>query len=346
VKEQLLKYAKYAGPVGYPVFYVFCLAIFTIVTFPYEKLREHLVVSFNGAEKAAGSLQELTIEDMSGYWLSGIKMTGVSLASGSNEPGKPLTKISIEQASARYSLLPLLIGNSDMNFDAYAFGGEASGSYDVSGKDREVDVTLDSIDIGNVQPLVDLLGVPLGGKLGGTVDLKLPEGKASKGSGSISLEVGDVWVGDGKAKVKNTLALPKMTMGNLTFAADAKDGVLRISKFVAGGKDVDVQGDGKITMRELATDSLLDLQIRFRINDAYRSKSDLTKTLFGAPGSTAPSLFEMADPQIKASKRPDGFFAWAFNGPLGHPRVSPAAAGAVAPAGLGFPAPKPASPTP
>ena len=35
-------------------------------------------------------------------------------------------------------MLPLLIGNSDMNFDAFAFGGEASGSYDVSGKDRTV----------------------------------------------------------------------------------------------------------------------------------------------------------------------------------------------------------------
>jgi type II secretion system protein N len=239
--------------------------------------------------------------------------------------------------------LPLLIGNSDMNFDAYAFGGEASGSYDVSGKDRAVDVTLDAIDIGNVQPLVDLLGVPLGGKLGGTVSLKMPEGKASRGSGAVSLEIQDVSVGDGKAKIKGTLALPKMTMGTLTFAADAKDGVMRLSKLVAGGKDVDVQGDGKITLRELATDSLLDLQIRFRINDVYRAKSDLTKTLFGAPGSTAPALFELADPQIKASKRPDGFFAWAFAGPLSHPRVTPAPAGPVTPAGLTFP-PKPPTP--
>lgn len=339
MKEQLLKYVKYAGPVGYPVFYVFCLAIFATVTFPYGKLREHIVASFNATEKATGGLQELQIEDMSGYWLSGIHMTGVSLSTGSPEPGKPLTKIAIDDAKARYSLLPLLIGNSDMNFDAIAFGGEASGSYDVSGKDRTVDVTLDSIDIGSVQPLVDLLGVPLSGKLAGTVDLKMPEGRASKGVGSVSLEIQDVSVGDGKAKIKGTLALPKMTVGTLTLAADAKDGVLRISKLVAGGKDLDVQGDGKITMRELATDSLLDLQIRFRINDAYRTKSDLTKTLFGAPGSNQPALFEMADPQIKASKRADGFFAWAFSGPLGHPRVSPAVAG-VAPTGLAFPAPK------
>jgi type II secretion system protein N len=339
VKEQLLKYVKYAGPVGYPVFYVICLAVFATFTFPYRKLREHLVTSFNATARATNSLQELQIDDMGGYWLSGIRMSGIALSSGSPEPGKPLTKIEIDQATARYSLLPLLIGNSDMNFDAFAFGGEASGSYDMSGKDRSVDVTLDAIDIGNVQPLVDLLGVPLAGKLAGTVNLKMPEGKASKGTGAVSLEIQDASVGDGKAKIKGTLALPKMTVGTVTFAAEAKDGVLKITKLVAGGKDLDVQGDGKITMRELATDSLLDVQIRFRINDIYRTKSDLTKTLFGAPGSNQPALFEMADPQIKASKRPDGFFAWAFGGPLSHPRVSPAA-GTVTPSNLTFGQPK------
>ena len=338
MKEQLLKYLKYAGPVGYPVFYVFCLAIFATLTFPYGKLREHLVTSFNATERATGGLQELQVEDMSGYWLSGIRMSGIVLSTGSPEPGKAPTKIEIDEATARYSLLPLLIGNSDMNFDALAFGGEASGSYDVSGKDRTVDVTLDSIDIGKVQPLVDLVGLPLSGKLAGTVSLKMPEGKASKGTGAVSLEMQSVSVGDGKAKLKGTLALPQMTVGTLTFAADAKDGVLKITKLVAGGRDLDVQGDGKITMRELATDALLDLQIRFRINDAYRTKSDLTKTLFGAPGSNAPGVFEMADPQIKASKRPDGFYAWAFTGPLSHPRVSPAAG--ASPSNLTFGQPK------
>jgi type II secretion system protein N len=166
------------------------------------------------------------------------------------------------------------------------------------------------------------------------VHLTIPEGKASKGVGSIALEIKDAAVGDGKAKIKNALALPRVNIGTLTFAAEAKDGVLKITKFVAGGSDLDVQGEGRITMRELATDSLLDLQIRFRINDAYRAKSDLTKTLFGAPGSTAPSLFDMADPKIKQSKRPDGFYGWSFRGALSRPEISPA------PIVIGAPAPR------
>jgi type II secretion system protein N len=267
-------------------------------------------------------------------------LSGLTLLTASGEVGKAPTKIEIEDATARYSLLPLLIGSSDMNFDAHAFGGEASGSYDVAGKDRSVDVTLDSIDVGNLQPLVDMLGVPVGGKLAGTVHLTMPEGKASKGTGSVSLEIQDTSVGDGKAKIKGALALPKIEVGTLTFAADAKDGVLKITKLVAGGKDLEVQGDGRITMRELATDSLLDVQIRFRINDAYRAKSDLTKSLFGAPGSSAPALFEMADPKIKMSKRSDGFYGWSFRGPLSRPEIFPAGIGGAAPASGGLPGPK------
>jgi type II secretion system protein N len=334
VKELFLKYSKYLGPIGFPIFYLLCLAVFTSLTFPYRRLKERIVGTFNASQRSAGAMQELQIDDMSGYWLSGIKMTGVTLLSAPPEPGKPPTKLEIDSATARYSLLPLLIGNDDLNFDANAFGGEASGSYDVSGKDRSIDVVLDAIDVGKVQPLLDLLGVPLTGKLVGTVKLTMPEGKASKGTGAVSLEIQDMSVGDGKAKIKGALALPKIEVGTLTLAGEAKDGVLKISKLVAGGKDLEVQGDGRVTMRELAADSLLDMQVRFRINDAYRTKSDVTKSLFGAPGSNAPALFEMADAKIKASKRPDGFYAWIVRGPLGKAEFFPSGAAAGAP---GFP---------
>ncbi len=122
MKERYLKYLKYLGPVGFPVLYVVCLAVFTSLLFPYRRLKEHIVGSFNAAQRASGSLQELQVDDMGGYWLSGIRMSGVALLTASPEAGKPPTKIAIDDATARYQLLPLLIGNSDMNFDAYAFG--------------------------------------------------------------------------------------------------------------------------------------------------------------------------------------------------------------------------------
>ncbi len=329
MKERLLKYLKYAPLVGYPAFYLFCLFVFASITFPYDKLRQRIVATFNAEQHASGGQQELQIDEMSGYWLSGVRVRGVTLLSASNEPGKPPSKLQIDEATVRYAMLPALIGNSDIGFDVYAFGGEAYGSYDVHGKDKSIDVTLDSVDLGEVDPIVQLLGIPLQGKVEGSVKLALPEGKPTKGNGSVSLEVGGVTVGDGKAKLKGALALPKIEVGTLTFAAEAKDGALKITKLAAGGKDLELQGDGRITMRDAFGDALCDAQVRFKINDAYRTKNDITKSLFGAPGSNAPALFELADPRIKQSKRADGFYGWTLRGPLAHLEFIPAGGGVV-----------------
>jgi type II secretion system protein N len=314
--ERLAKYTKYAGIVGYPLFYLLCLAVFASLTFPYDKLKERIVYSFNSDQKGPAA-QELQIEDMSGYWLTGVRMKGVNLLSPPSEPGKAPSKITIDDATVRYALLPMIFGGRHLNFGADAFGGSVDGSFVQDGNDKSLDLTIDSIDLGQVQPLVGLLGVPIEGKLGGTAHIRMPDGKASKGSGSVSLEAKGTAVGDGKAKLKGAIALPRLDIGTVTFAADAKDGVLKISKFLAGGKDLELQGDGRITMRELFVDALCDMQVRFRVNDAYRSKNDMTKSLFGAPGSSAPALFEMADPKVKQSKRPDGFYSWSVRGPIG-----------------------------
>ncbi len=329
MKERLLKYLKYAPYVGYPLFYLFCLFIFAGITFPYDKVRQRVVASFNADQHATGGQQELRIDEMSGYWLSGVRVRGVTLSTAATEPGKPPSKIQIDEATVRYQILPALIGHSDINFDVYAFGGEASGSYDVHGKDRAFDVTLDSVDMGEIDPIVQAIGIPLQGKLSGTVRLTLPEGKTAKGSGAVSLEATGVTVGDGKAKLKGALALPKIDVGTLSFAADAKEGALKITKLAAGGKDLELQGDGRITMRDSMGESLCDANVRFKINDAYRGKNDITKSLFGAPGSNAPALFELADPKIKQAKRADGFYGWTLRGPLARLDFIPAGGGGI-----------------
>jgi type II secretion system protein N len=323
VKERLLKYAKYAPYVGYPLFYLVMLVVFIALLVPWDKVRERAVAQFNADQRATGGKYELQVDEMSGYWLSGARMKGVRLLSPPTEPGKPPSKIDIDEATVRYALL---IGHGDIGFHVNAFGGEASGTWGQHGNDRSIEVELDSVDVGAIDALTQVLGVPLKGKVNGKVKLAMPEGKASKGSGTVALEIQDVSVGDGKAKLKGALALPRIDVGTITLSGDARDGTLKITKLVAGGKDLELQGEGRVVMRELATDSLCDATIRFKLNDGYRNKNDLTKSLFGSPGSTMPALFEM-DPKVKQSKRPDGFYAWAMRGKLGNPDFTPAGGG-------------------
>jgi hypothetical protein len=170
------------------------------------------------------------------------------------------------------------------------------------------------------------VGIPIRGSATGRLELSPNEGKFSKSNGSFDLTVSNVSVGDGKTKLKGAIALPEAKLGDLTISAEAKDGVLKITKLAATGVDIELVGDGKVTVREPWDSSLADLYIKFKFTDAYRGKDDTTRSLLGAPGSTAPALFDMADPKIKKAKRPDGFYGFHIYGPLKRLKFDPSAA--------------------
>ena len=65
---------------------------FAALTFPYGKLKEHVIGAFNAQQHATGGNQELQIDEMSGYWLSGARVKGVRLFTASTEPGQPPQK--------------------------------------------------------------------------------------------------------------------------------------------------------------------------------------------------------------------------------------------------------------
>jgi type II secretion system protein N len=330
VKERL---KKIAPKVGFPLFYLFCLLLFASWTFPYERLKERIVVTFNAQQRATNSNQELQIDELTSSWLTGIKAKGVRLITAASEAGKPPTELKIEEARARISLLGLLVGNKDVSFKLSAFGGSVDGSFDDHGKERAVEVNLDGLELGQVDPITAALGIPMEGKLTGLVKLVMPEGKASKANGALTMEIKDVAVGNGKAKLGGALPLPRMNIGTLTFTAEAKDGVFKVTKLAAGGKDLELNGEGRIQMRELATDSLIDMNARFKVNDGYRMKNNDTKALFGEPGSKFPAMFDL-DPKVKQSKRADGYYGWHLKGSLGKPEPEPQQGGALLSPGL------------
>lgn len=308
--------------IGYPAFFTVCFFTFFTWSFPYDRLKDRIEATFNERQARTTAPQELHIDEVSSYWISGVRAKGVRLVTPSSEKDKPPTELKIDEARVRVSILPLLIGNRHVSFGIDVADGTVKGSYAERGKDRSIDMTLDNLDIGRIDPIVALLGVPMDGRINGTVKFELPEGKASKATGDIKLTAESVAVGDGKAKIKGLLALPKLTVGELALEAQAKDGNLKIAKLSAGGSDVELKGDGRVLLRENVNDDYLDVNVSFKVNDGYRNKSDQTKSLFGSPGSKVPPLFEL-DPKISRSKRSDGFYAFHLRGPLGKPDSIP-----------------------
>lgn len=314
MKERIKRFAPW---VGYPAFYFVCLVLFATITFPYDRLRDRIVAQFNAAQRTSSSPQQLSIEELDSSFLTGIRARGIKLSQPAAEAGKPPVEIKIDQAKARISLLSLLVGKKSISYALDVAEGTVNGSYEESGKDRAVEVNFDGVDLSKLDVLTAQLGVPIEGHIVGTIKLALPEGKASKGNGQVNLEIKDVAIGDGKAKIKGLLALPKLSLGAVTLNGEAKDGVLKITKLSASGKDVDLNADGRVQFRELATDSSLDLSLKFKIGDSYRRKNEQTKTIFGEPGSKIPPLFDSVT-QLKQGA--DGFYTLRVSGTLGNPK--------------------------
>jgi type II secretion system protein N len=315
------------GPkLGYPAFYLFCLIIFLSWTFPYEKLRDRIVTQFNVSQKNASHPQELQIDDLDSSFLTGVKAKGVRIITPPTEAGKAPSVITLDEARARISLLGLLIGNKDVSFRIDAFDGTIKGSFEDSGKNREFELEFDGVDVGRIDAIAANIGFPLDGKLTGTLKLALPEGKASKANGAMSIDIKDMNAGTQKELAVKTpmgpFSLPRLKVGNFTLTGEAKDGVLKLTKVSASGGDVDVTGDGKVQLKENTNDDHLDANLKFKINDSYRTKNDKTKLLFGAPGSKEKPMLEM-DPKMGKSKGADGFYALRVGGTLGRPDVQP-----------------------
>ena len=312
---------------GYAVFYAVAFLLGCYLAFPYAKLKDRLIAEFAAQQKGKLTTQKLEIDELEPYWFTGVKARGVRLTIlgppklvGEEDPP---TVLEIEEVRARVALLPKLLGKTQVNFFARAFGGQLEGTFWDSSSARHLDLELDDLAVSRVEPLKALLGLPMFGSLKGKVDLTFVDKRASKGEGSINLSFTDLAVGDGTAKIKGSLALPKVQVGELDLETTVKDGVVTVSKFGAAGKDVDFAADGTMRLKDQPTESIADIYLRFKVSDGYRNRNDVTRSIFGAPGSTAPALIELADPKVKQSKRPDGFYGWHMIGMMSSPRFEP-----------------------
>jgi type II secretion system protein N len=221
--------------------------------------------------------------------------------------------LKIDSAHVSVSLFRLLFGTLKLSFGADAFGGELSGATVNSDEGRQLEVELEDLDLSQAPLFGDIVGLPLAGKLNGSIDFLMPEEKLAKADGKISMKVTDLAAGDGKAKIRDTIALPRLEAGELTLEAEAKAGVLKITNLAANGPDLRLDSDGTLRLRDPFDTSLLSLNVSFKFQDRYTNKSDITKSLFGS--GTMPGLFDL-DPKMKHAKRADGSYGWRASGAL------------------------------
>jgi type II secretion system protein N len=337
VKARLLRIAK---ALAFPAFYLSCLGLFGYLSFPYGRLKDRVIAEF---EKRGKPGQRLEIGKLSAYWFTGVELSNVKLHLPPDEPSSSMpgvgefgmpapatpakeSVIVIDEAHARVRILPLLIGRVRLDFWASAFGGEIKGSAPVGSSKGDVEVEVSGVDISKIEPVAHAVGVPIKGSATGKLTLSAPEGKFNKANGTFDLTISDVVVSDGKTKIQGMIELPPAKLGDLTLSAEAKDGILKVTKLSGNGSDLELVGDGKVSLKEPWNEAVADLYLRFKFTDAYRGKSATTKSLLGDAGSSSGGLMETAVPKMKRAKRPDGFYGWHIYGPLKRLKFDPSTA--------------------
>jgi len=330
VKEKLLRVVRF---LPYPLFYGFCLLLFGYLTFPFDRLKDRIISEIGKAGK--GKAPVVTMEHLDAYWLTGVELQNVKVhlpaddSAAAAKPsfgafGMPAAKsepdkdsvIEVKEAHARARILPLLIGRVQLDFWASVFGGEVSGSAPAGSSKGDVDLKIEDVKLSEVDPLQNLLGIPIDGKVNGSLSLSPTDGKFSKSTGKIDVSIKNLVVSDGKTKIQGLLAIPPAKVDEIVLSGEAEKGVLKVTKLSANGPDLELEGDGKVNVRDPWGDSSVDLYIKFRFTDAYRGKDGTTRSILGEPGSTGTPLIETTVPKLKKAKRADGFYGFHIHGKL------------------------------
>lgn len=306
--------------VGYPLGYVALFCIFAYVAFPYERLKERIVIGYNAAQASSTDPNRMSIGDATWSWrFPGVVLSDIELVGPKPEAGEPgqvpsRRRIHVQEAYARVSPLAFLFGTTRLAFAADGFGGALRGEVVHSDSQQRLRIELEGVDPGQMPGVSEALQLPISGSMTGTVLLSIPEGKYSQAEGDIELVVDDLRIGDGKTKVRDMFALPPIQAGTLELTATATQGRVKLERFETKGPDLEATAEGKLRLRDEIGKSLVEqLTLTFKFSDAFRDKDDTTRSLLGKPGDSVPGVIDL-DAKVKQAKQPDGSYSWRVMG--------------------------------
>lgn len=324
--------------VAYGLAYLFTFIILAYVSFPYERLKQHLVSTYN-ASQIGPNPDRLEVDSLTWSWrFPGVVARGVRLTVGGAEvkpeadmtveastettPPPPPPVLAADEVYVSFSPVSLLSGARAASFGANALGGEVSGWARDAADLRRLELQLDGINPGAVPQVASAIGLPISGRVSGQIAIDLPENNLMKAEGTVDLSAEDLVLGDGKAKIQNMIALPELHMGAFTLKAGITGGRLKLDECSAHGKDIDLALTGGLRLRKRLEGSLAELELKFSFSDKYKTQSDLTKALFGQPDTKIPGLFDTATKGL-LTKQADGSYAARLFGPFSRLKPKP-----------------------
>ncbi len=298
-----LPYKKILKWAGFPLFFLFCFVFFAYKTFPYEKLSDRIV------QEAAAQGYEVEIVDLTHSGLTGLELENVRVVLPPEDEDSPPLDVIFDQLEIGTTLLSLLSSTKTYEFVAELGGGEVDGEVTRGEESLAVDVGIDDLTLEAVPALRRFTKVPLTGVMNGEIELSMPADVADS-SGDIEVSIEGLSIGDGKTQIDipgwGGLTLDKADAGNLELVGVIEDGALRLEEAKSHGPDLKLDAVGSVNLRQPLQRSDLNMMVRVKIEDAYKSRSPKVAT-----------MFELASSGLQAALTPDGAIQYSLVGPMG-----------------------------
>ncbi|NLN62786.1 MAG: type II secretion system protein GspN [Myxococcales bacterium] len=175
------------------------------------------------------------------------------------------------------------------------------------------------VSLGSLVDFRSLLPMPIYGQLDFDFQLDSATGLFQDANGRMDVRITEGSLGRGKVKVAVMEGMDPMTVDAVVFDAldlhveiDAGTAMFETRRFKS--PDLDFSLEGNFDFMDPFRLSMANLYFKFRMLDAYKSKSASAQTLV--------SLMDTV-PSISRGKRNDGFFGFAYRGRVGQARFRP-----------------------
>ncbi|MGB9339831.1 MAG: type II secretion system protein GspN [Polyangiales bacterium] len=304
--KQILKWT------GYPLFFFLCFLFFAYKTFPYERLSDRIV------QEASAQGYQIEIIDLTHSGLTGLSFEGLRLVVPSEQEDSPPLDLILDELTVSTSLFSLISGTKSFSFDAELAGGDAEGDIMLGESEMDVNVEIDDVDLGALPALRQFTQIPLFGIVSGEVVLAMPS-EVNESTGNVDISIEGLSLGDGKSKIEipgwGGLTLDPADAGNLELLAKIEDGIAKIERATAHGKDLELDVVGRVRLARPLTRSDLNVMFRAKIQDAYKERSTKVAT-----------MLELASSGLKAALTADGAIQYLIAGSIGG-RLRPRGAG-------------------
>lgn len=278
----------------YPVFALFCLAVFSFLLFPFEALTRRIEGEIG---KAFGSKYDVSIGKISPSPFTGIVLRKIKL----QEKGKE-KNILLDKARIKISLFPLLWGAKSLSVDLRAGKGRVEGSIKLDEEFTHLDLEVDQWDVVSLSDLFLPETVPFVGSFDGEVLLNMYSTDPLRNSGRIDLKLKELGLGEGASAAGMTLVpLNFAKEGDSRVAIDVVRGNWEIKTLKLVGGDLNLEASGKVYAAKQIKNYRFNLQGNFQPQTGSEEKMPFL------------TLIE--------SQKQEGKFPFAISGRLSKPAI-------------------------